>query len=413
MLPKPMQNSKIAIIAILAILIAMPLSNAFAAPPPKPTVVLTTTASDPSSTSPFAMTATFSEEMIHTGVDSFELSDITVKKGTASDLATLDFITYTFTVTPDMEFDHDDCLKKQKVDTEVKKDVAKSLATGAKNEKSNKIKIDYEPSCAPPPPEECDEGFELIDGECVAIPPPPEEDETVIKGHGGCRGDCTHPTLTEFTVNDQTVTPTGFYTPFPLITANTGEISNTTIKACDDSGINHIALAFGLTDDQLFGEAQTLVIVDISFNGIITTTEIDPNNILSLLEVSVTKTMTCTTTTLTTLFLAPLPEGKIGVDAWDGNQNAVQGYFNEGIQVLGESLNPPAWVFIQPQKQNSPDINRGFPQVMFRNSDYFDAYKQGQELLAQETMKTMYGTGMFESFEYNVISGMYPWHDKR
>ncbi|MFO0795864.1 MAG: Ig-like domain-containing protein [Gemmataceae bacterium] len=60
-----------------------------------PTVTLTTTAANPTGTSPLAFTATFSE-----AVNGFTAADVVVTNGTASSVVRVDSKTYTFSVTP-------------------------------------------------------------------------------------------------------------------------------------------------------------------------------------------------------------------------------------------------------------------------------------------------------------------------
>jgi hypothetical protein len=72
---------------------AVPLSRTFDTV--APTVIITSTAPDPTNVSPIPMTATFSE-----AVTGFILADITVTNGAAANLTTANNITFTFNVTP-------------------------------------------------------------------------------------------------------------------------------------------------------------------------------------------------------------------------------------------------------------------------------------------------------------------------
>ena len=233
------------------------------------------------------------------------------------------------------------------------------------------------------------------------------------KQGGGCRGDCTYPKISSFGVDNYFIPPTGFYTPYPLITANTGENKTFVITACDSLGISHIGLALGLTYDEHFSDAQSVLSADIAFNGVATTNEVDPDNNIQVLHVTTSKLNSCTTASFLIEFLSPLEQGKIGVDVWDTTRNSAHGYFNHGIVVQGDSLNPPEWVFISPQKK-SPSDNyvSPTPQVMFRNSDYFSDYKLAQQQAALEKAKALFGTGIFESFEYKYKSGMYDYKER-
>jgi hypothetical protein len=233
------------------------------------------------------------------------------------------------------------------------------------------------------------------------------------KANHACRGDCTYPTLSNFGVDDENVKPLGYYTPFPLVTANTNENKTFSITACDTMGISHIALALGLTQDQYFSEAKSIFVINIDFNGQTSFNEIDPNNTIDLLSYGATKLDKCTSATIQIKFREPLPEGKIGVDVWDSNRNSLQAYFNHGIQIAGDSLNPAPWKFIAPTAHNvGINIDNENPQVMVRNYDGFADIKAGQANAALELAKSLYGSNLYGSFEYDVKNGMYPYHER-
>lgn len=98
-----------------------------------PTVTLDSTASDPTSTSPIPVTATFSE-----GVTGFVVWDITVGNGAASNLAAGEGSTYTFNVTPTAEGE---------VTVDIASDVAEDAA-GNGNTAATQFSITY--TAAPP-----------------------------------------------------------------------------------------------------------------------------------------------------------------------------------------------------------------------------------------------------------------------
>jgi len=233
------------------------------------------------------------------------------------------------------------------------------------------------------------------------------------KANHACRGDCTFPTMSLFSVDDKSVKPLGYYTPFPLVTANTGENKTFTMTGCDAFGISHVALALGLTQDQYFSEAKAILIGTIAFNGETSFNEIDPTNSIDLLSYGITTLDKCTSATFKIKFREPLAEGKIGVDVWDTNHNSLQAYFNHGIQIIGDSMNPAPWKFVAPTAHNlGINIDNENPQVMVRNYDGFVDIKTGQANAALELAKSLYGSNLYGSFEYDVKSGMYPYHDR-
>lgn len=353
-------------------------------PLPKPTVVLTTTSTDPTSTTPIPVTATFSEEMKHTGSDSFTLSDITVKHGTASNLATSDFKTFTFDVTPTIGDDEDDeCEDEEdecedecddvKVEIEVKKDKAKSLAYNQNNLASNKLKITYEP---------CEEPVPIVDTDGDGIPDEtdqcPADAETfngfqdedgcpdAIKSGGQCTN-CQPPTLGldkggdishrlvegGFTCEGQTVDVDNYYTPFPLITNGVGDPLNCVFKIYEDTGadkITHFEFAVGkragdsMSEEQgkiswsknIMTEEETVTYDHNLFRSVGVTTGEDLVNCKSDSEVAL-----CLQITLTATPKEPLVEDIIvKTNVWDSNHNGKTNFYNDGIDFVGNTENP-------------------------------------------------------------------------
>jgi hypothetical protein len=54
--------------------------------------------------------------------------------------------------------------------------------------------------------------------------------------------------------------------------------------------------------------------------------------------------------TFTFAFREPMDKSKIGVVVWDQNRNSRTAYFNDGIEVVGESLNPPEIITVLDSK---------------------------------------------------------------
>ena len=276
-------------------------------------------------------------------------------------------------------------------------------------------------------PIECDEGFEQEGTECVPI----EIVTLSLKGNGGCRGDCTPPTLgvneqgtrwvtNGFTINGVSVDAEYYYTPMELQTLNVDEPNTVTIRIYENEGANAVERAILCIDIPLdgyitdttpcimwsnaFDGTQSVstfgsdIFSDVSASGHVEPSDIAPSALMVVtFEFTVDQ---------------PMPPAKFGTSVSDRSGNTWQNYFNHGIQVIGVSSITPAQTFQQPQKQNSPDIKSGTPQVMFRNSDYFGDIKSGQAKQALETAKSMYGSGIFQSFEYKFTSGMYKWHER-
>lgn len=177
---------------------------------------------------------------------------------------------------------------------------------------------------------------------------------------GGCSGDCTPPTLgldrnskrivsEGFSFNGNPIDVNLYYTPYPLIITNVGQENTLVLKIHDNSGpqnIAHIEVAFGLEHGESFNDSHAIIIWDRTFDGKETLTFHDPENIFENVK-TVTEESQCTlitsqcmTITFYHTFRAPLDSNMVSTNIWDYDRNAWQNYFNHGIQITGESMNP-------------------------------------------------------------------------
>lgn len=182
------------------------------------------------------------------------------------------------------------------------------------------------------------------------------------KSSGKCDGDCEEPTLgvdsrgkrlvsNGFTYNEISVDVERFFTPYPLIQVNVGEENRADFKIYDNMGpekIKHFSFAFGLGKDQVISQSKAMIELDIDFNGKKTVTLTDPENVLDDVRVKTNivscdedKRVNCLAVTIYHTFRAPLDFNIVATDVWDSKRNAWQNYYNHGIEVVGESLNPP------------------------------------------------------------------------
>jgi len=197
-----------------------------------------------------------------------------------------------------------------------------------------------------------DNGDDGGDGE---IEPPKKS------GSGGC-ADCTPPTLgldkdgkrlvdNGFTYNGKSVDAERFFTPYPLITVNIGELNTAVFKIYENNGIQnikHVSFAFGLATDDIISNSKAMIELDIDYDGTETVTVYDPKNALDNINVTTNvvdciagSTAQCLEVTMEHMFRAPLDFNIVATDVWDQKRNAWQNYFNHGIEVIGESMNPP------------------------------------------------------------------------
>ena len=263
-----------------------------------------------------------------------------------------------------------------------------------------------------------------------------------------CSGDCTPPTLgvfsqgkrivdNGFSYNGNPVDVELFYTPYPLITVNVGEENVTILKIYENEGpqnIKHVELAFGLGKGEIIGDSKAKIELDIKFDGTETVTVFDPEKALQDVRVE-SKIGGCRTSianaqclivTIYHTFREPLEFNMVGTYVWDFRRNGWQNYYNHGIHIMGESLNPPeeyngiykghkyhltetgkdtatdengnTWSLIKeiwkmdyiPTKKIDDGVTmHGFNREHAR----FDVYKQGQILLAENTLNNQVLSG--------------------
>ncbi len=178
----------------------------------------------------------------------------------------------------------------------------------------------------------------------------------------GCRGDCKAPTLgvddtyrrlvdAGFSYNNHPVDVELFYTHYPLVTANVGRENSAVLKIYDNSGvqnIEHVELAFGLGKGQILDESKASISIDMGEDGEKTVSSLDPENVLQDIRVETTTnrcspfiSAECLIVTIYHTFRAPLDFDIVATEVWDHNRNTRQNYYNDGVEVVGESLNPP------------------------------------------------------------------------
>jgi len=180
------------------------------------------------------------------------------------------------------------------------------------------------------------------------------------RGGSGCN-DCEAPTLgidksgqrlvsNGFTYNGHSVDVERFFTPYPLIKANVGQTNKADFKIYENEGpdnIKHFSFAFGLGNDQIISESKAMIELDIDWDGTETVTVTDPENALDNVKVETSavscdgdERVNCLGVTVYHTFRAPLDFNIVATDVWDNSRNSWQNYYNHGIEVVGESLNP-------------------------------------------------------------------------
>ncbi len=201
---------------------------------------------------------------------------------------------------------------------------------------------------------------------------PPKRILLLNEGNGSGCDNCTPPTLGTdsrgikmvsggFTFNGITKDVEYFFTPYDLITVNIGADNLAEFKIYDDNGpdnIKHFEFAYGMTKGQSISDSKARIEYDIDLvtgNG--TLILYDPENAIEndsvRIETSTVPckpgaTYDCLLVQVHHVFRAPLKFDIVGTNVWDKNNNAVQNYYNHGIHITGESLNPPKEITIIP-----------------------------------------------------------------
>jgi len=262
-----------------------------------------------------------------------------------------------------------------------------------------------------------------------------------VNGGNGCNGDCEEPTLgvdskgkrlvtNGFTYNGKATNVERFFTPYPLITVDVGKQNKAEFKIYENLGpenIRHFSFAFGLSDGQIISESKAMIELDIDFDGTETVTITDPENTLDDIRVETSHVscdgdvrVSCLGVTIYHTFRAPLDFNIVATDVWDTKRASWQNYYNHGIEVVGESLNPPkeydginkgqiyhltetskttaidefgnSWsleygVWAMDYIPNEKIIDGITKHGIDRNNAWFNIYKLGQELSAKEVLE--------------------------
>ena len=154
-----------------------------------------------------------------------------------------------------------------------------------------------------------------------------------------------------FSFNDNPVDVDQYYTPYPLITTPIGQNNTIKLKIYEDKGpdnITHVGLSYGLGKGETFNEGRATIEYDRTFDGIESVTLFDPKHVLGGVNVTASTTncsahnnVKCLEVTFDHIFRESLEYNMVATNIWDFERNGWQNYFNHGIQIAGESMNPP------------------------------------------------------------------------
>lgn len=185
------------------------------------------------------------------------------------------------------------------------------------------------------------------------------------KSNDGCV-DCIPPTfgvtiedvlvvVDGFQYNDVSVDVTGFHTEFPLINATTGESNTVKVKVYENTGVsNVIGVQFGIGVPEIgspLNDAESLIEVYVINTEIEKTIQIDPNNLVYLQDIKTdvincnggTEHNECLEVTLNYIYTETPKNNVMAINTFDAHRNSQTNYLNDGVLVIGESLNDPLY----------------------------------------------------------------------
>jgi len=297
----------------------------------------------------------------------------------------------------------------------------------------------------------------------------PTVESTSNSGGGGC-ADCTPPTLgvnsdgtrlveNGFAYNGDAIDVESFYTPFDLLTVEIGRENIVELKIYENSGadsIQHIGLSFGLDRGQIFGEGLAIIEWDKVYGEDPKITVTDPENVLDNVRVVADPNLVkCTDDSITEQCMKfriyhsfrEGPDFRIfSTYIWDDERNGWQNYFNHGLNVVGESLNPPdvhtvfdrqgyLYTITVTGDRQAVDGNgdrwyldddefwkkeffvkrppvQGVPMAGYdKDHPYFTAYQDGQVILAENTLKAILGVDSIQSVLPDYTPGVVSTND--
>ena len=261
-------------------------------------------------------------------------------------------------------------------------------------------------------------------------------------GGNGCKGDCTDPTIgldynerrlvdNGFTYNDNTVNAIDFHTPFPLISTQIGKTNTVTVKAYDNIGPHGIRLVqFGLGAPEInspLNNAEVIIEVWTTYSGIDVEQIVitDPYNLIENSSVVAHTDIVdcrennsvdqkCIQVTMQYVYREAPIYNTMLVDVMDINRRVQTTAFNDGVEVLGESMNSADTMHVgfasnqitHPEKSGAIDLT----QTDRVQKLWVDSY--GYVWQGDESKMTLISDIPFERFE-DSVSKFHEYNDRQ
>jgi len=195
--------------------------------------------------------------------------------------------------------------------------------------------------------------------------------QTTSTSSGSC-SDCSPPTFglnkngkllvtNGFTYNGISTDVKNYFTPFPLITVVTNQTNTLTVKVYENRGAHSIKnIQFGMGMPQVgspLNDAQTLLEVWIDNTVIAEIIKIDKNNLVDIINAT-TSLVGCTNDdgsnclqlTLNYIYRDQPKYNIMLINSMDSRHNTWNHYLNDGILVIGDSINEPKTLIVAATK---------------------------------------------------------------
>ncbi len=182
---------------------------------------------------------------------------------------------------------------------------------------------------------------------------------TVKKKNDGCSGDCTPPTFGKdkqdnllvtdgFELNGNGVNVEKYHVNYDLITVNTNQTYNMKLKVYENIALRWIQVGFGIPEiGSPMNDAEVIALFQIGYDDILDDVEIFDNHaLIDVTRASLNSTscsgdihIDCYTLDFDFTSREQLKNNVILIQAVDMNRNVVNHYINDGMLVVGDSMN--------------------------------------------------------------------------
>ncbi len=188
--------------------------------------------------------------------------------------------------------------------------------------------------------------------DCINLPP--------SNNNNSCIGDCTPPTFGKntqgimyvqdgFSLDENTVDVENWHVDYPMVTVNTNQTHNMKLKVLESTALKWMQVGFGIPEiGSPMSYAEVIALFRIGYDDILDDTEIfDKGNMIDITNVSLTYTPCVYVDSdcyLLNFDFTPREQMKnnvIKINAVDVYGYSVTNYINDGMIVVGDSLNPP------------------------------------------------------------------------